>query len=113
MPTGQYRFSIKMFDFSGSNLESTEPYLKLDFDKFKLFQTDKEKSGNPEWGFKAAFMYRTKTLDKLPTKKFRIFCFDAAEKCPVDKVSVEWYHLKVVSWRISSTALEASPPEKR
>jgi len=151
MPMTQYRFSVKMFDFSAQDLNAAEPYLKLDFDKFKLFQTDKElntkrnaaRSGsfggasgratqiydggtaaaaaagdashsqdsqnsqmlrgeekrptpknvpewaNPEWGFKAAFMYRTKALDKLPTKKFRIFCFDAAEKNPAEKVSAE------------------------
>eukprot|EP00397_Hematodinium_sp_SG-2012_P029932 GEMP01031662.1.p1 GENE.GEMP01031662.1~~GEMP01031662.1.p1 ORF type:complete len:508 (+),score=86.38 GEMP01031662.1:371-1894(+) len=85
----QYRFSVKMFDFSATGLGAAEPYLKLDFDKFKLFLTDKEKGSNPEWGFKAAFMYRTKALEKLPTKSFRIFCFDASEKNPVEKVSLE------------------------
>ncbi len=30
-----------------------------------------------EWGFKAGFIYSTKAVEKLGSKKFRVYCYDA------------------------------------
>jgi len=79
-----HKFSVKIFDLVASCLppDTQEPYLKLDFDRFKLFQTDKEKGGADtegkfEWGFKAGFIYTTKALEKLNQKKLKLHCYDA------------------------------------
>ena len=40
------KFSVKLFDFVATGLGSpvAEPYLKLDFDRIKMYQTDREKA---------------------------------------------------------------------
>ncbi|CAD7958045.1 unnamed protein product [Amoebophrya sp. A120] len=80
-PVKPNRFSVKIADFKLSNLTAAnEPYLRLDFDHFKCFQTDKEKIGLEagvfEYGFKAGFLYSTRAVDKLPMKRFKIHCYD-------------------------------------
>ncbi|CEL93571.1 unnamed protein product [Vitrella brassicaformis CCMP3155] len=72
-----------MLDFSARGLPAkdrsgtSDPYLKIDFDNFKLFKTDKEvRNLNPQWGFQKRFTYRTKFLDKLQRKRLKISCYD-------------------------------------
>ncbi|CAD7966886.1 unnamed protein product [Amoebophrya sp. A25] len=82
-----HRFSVKFFDFSLRGVpHAQEPFLRVDFDHFKCFQTDRERLPEHlyqqqhhhvfEWGFKAGFIYQTRALEKLSVKKFKIFCYD-------------------------------------
>eukprot|EP00392_Amoebophrya_sp_AT5.2_P007566 g7581.t1 len=83
----QTKFSVKFFDFSVRGLyEANEPFVRVDFDKFKSFQSDKEKrenkdavdleSGVWDWGFRAGFIYTTRAVDKMPSKKFKLMVYD-------------------------------------
>eukprot|EP00916_Digyalum_oweni_P026833 GHVL01044047.1.p1 GENE.GHVL01044047.1~~GHVL01044047.1.p1 ORF type:complete len:528 (+),score=155.03 GHVL01044047.1:116-1699(+) len=77
------RFDVQITDICAFDLPvmdrtgSSDPYLKLDFDNYKLFKTDVEnKSLNPSWAFSKRFIYKTKYINKLKNKKFIIRCYD-------------------------------------
>lgn len=80
MAVGQHRFKVAMVDFACEDLQvpdKCEPYLKIDFDNFKVFKTDHEVNAkNPEWGFKAGFQYRTRFLEKLAHRRLKVMCYD-------------------------------------
>lgn len=74
------KFKVQMYDFSCQGLsvgEKSETYLKIDFDNFKLFETDIEKNSlDPEWVFKAGFTYAINGIDRLCSRKVAVQCFD-------------------------------------
>lgn len=79
-----HKFKIQMYEFSCEGLSTSdpiEPYLKVDFDNFKLFQTDHEtNNANPEWAFKAGFQYPLNYLEQLSRRRCHIQCLDRVAK---------------------------------
>eukprot|EP00746_Dinoflagellata_sp_MGD_P082773 gnl/MRDRNA2_/MRDRNA2_32883_c0_seq1.p1 gnl/MRDRNA2_/MRDRNA2_32883_c0~~gnl/MRDRNA2_/MRDRNA2_32883_c0_seq1.p1 ORF type:complete len:589 (+),score=120.31 gnl/MRDRNA2_/MRDRNA2_32883_c0_seq1:121-1767(+) len=80
----QHRFKVSMFDFACEALEvnedKCEPYLRIDFDNYKVFKTDCEANTRfPEWGFKAGFQYKARFLEQLVWRKLKVQCFDRAQ----------------------------------
>merc|ERR1719428_1029189 len=85
-----------MFDFACEALElnedKCEPYLRIDFDNYKVFKTDCETNTRfPEWGFKAGFQYKARFLEQLVWRKLRIQCFDKTQSThqPIGEAEVD------------------------
>eukprot|EP00747_Dinoflagellata_sp_TGD_P167614 gnl/TRDRNA2_/TRDRNA2_192315_c0_seq1.p1 gnl/TRDRNA2_/TRDRNA2_192315_c0~~gnl/TRDRNA2_/TRDRNA2_192315_c0_seq1.p1 ORF type:complete len:540 (+),score=98.41 gnl/TRDRNA2_/TRDRNA2_192315_c0_seq1:103-1722(+) len=80
----EHKFKVQLYDFSCEGLvtksEEFAPFLKLDFDNFKVFKTDAENDTiNPDWAFKAGFTYNIPYLEKLHARFVRIQCFNGVD----------------------------------
>lgn len=86
-------FKVQIYDFTCEGLVTTEqcdPYLKIDFDNFKLFKTDVEENNNsPEWSFKAGFHYKVQYLEKLAGSELRIQCFNRLNSKIIGEASID------------------------
>eukprot|EP00743_Colponemidia_sp_Colp-15_P003598 GILK01003881.1.p1 GENE.GILK01003881.1~~GILK01003881.1.p1 ORF type:complete len:831 (+),score=124.81 GILK01003881.1:42-2495(+) len=71
-------FSVSLYEFNCVDLdERADVFLKIDFDSFKVFQTDiVEKSSSPHWGAQQTFFYTTKFPEKLSKKKLKMRLFE-------------------------------------
>lgn len=71
---------MQLYEFACEGLnapEACDPYLKIDFDNYKLFKSNVEQNTrNPEWSFKAGFLYEIPYLEKLKNRSLRIQCFN-------------------------------------
>lgn len=93
----QHKFKVQMYDFSCEGLvdpsgtdQRCEPYLKIDFDNFKIFKTDKGSQGcNPEWGFKAGFHYAINYLERLCSRSLNVQCFNRISGHLIGEASID------------------------
>lgn len=78
-------FRVALLDFACEDLavpSGYKPYLKIDFDSFKVFQTDHEASAaSPAWAFQAGFQYRTDALEKLAHRGLTVACLAGRRGC--------------------------------
>eukprot|EP00416_Gambierdiscus_australes_P008341 CAMPEP_0171131758 /NCGR_PEP_ID=MMETSP0766_2-20121228/123342_1 /TAXON_ID=439317 /ORGANISM="Gambierdiscus australes, Strain CAWD 149" /LENGTH=128 /DNA_ID=CAMNT_0011595073 /DNA_START=15 /DNA_END=398 /DNA_ORIENTATION=+ len=88
-----HRFKVQMYDFSCEGLvveERCEPYLKIDFDNFKVFKTDHDRnSRSPDWGFKAGFQYVINYLEKLNRRELRVQCYNRTSNIIIGEAAVD------------------------
>lgn len=93
----QHKFKVTVSDFACEQLikppgsdERCEPYLKIDFDNFKIFKTDRGSHGvNPDWGFKAGFQYAINYLERLCSRHLKIQCFNRIGGQLIGEASVD------------------------
>ena len=65
---------VSSFSFAGN---TSDPYLTVDFDSFKQFNTEaRKKTLNPEWNEDVSFLYETKLAHKVHLKRLKIKCFN-------------------------------------
>lgn len=86
-------FRVQLYEFSAEGLtcnDPCDPYLKIDFDGFKLFKTTtQQRTNNPEWSFKAGFAYEVSYLEKLKTRMLKIQCFSRTNSQHIGEVGVD------------------------
>eukprot|EP00448_Togula_jolla_P010708 CAMPEP_0170605048 /NCGR_PEP_ID=MMETSP0224-20130122/19766_1 /TAXON_ID=285029 /ORGANISM="Togula jolla, Strain CCCM 725" /LENGTH=536 /DNA_ID=CAMNT_0010930027 /DNA_START=18 /DNA_END=1628 /DNA_ORIENTATION=+ len=89
----EHKFKVQMCDFSCQGLRASspfEPYLKINFDNFKIFKTDHGSNNeDPEWGFKAGFHYTMKYLEQLRDRKIRLYCHNRTNGQLIGETSID------------------------
>lgn len=115
----QHKFKVQMYDFGVEGLapsggrspgERCEPYLRIDFDGFKVFKTDHEKNAeNPEWGFKAGFQYVVNNLERLCLRKLKVQCINKVSREIIGEASVDLQTLACGPAHFRLTLLDLTP----
>lgn len=89
----QHKFKVQLCDFLCEGLISEEPcdpYLKIDFDTFKMFKTEHESNNlNPEWGFKVGFTYIMNCLEQLGKRELKVECLNRVSGNLIGAASVD------------------------
>eukprot|EP00929_Paragymnodinium_shiwhaense_P065469 TRINITY_DN32813_c0_g1_i1.p1 TRINITY_DN32813_c0_g1~~TRINITY_DN32813_c0_g1_i1.p1 ORF type:complete len:570 (-),score=104.80 TRINITY_DN32813_c0_g1_i1:265-1974(-) len=112
-----HRFKVAIYDFSCEDLqvgdERCEPYLRIDFDNFKIFQTDVDMdSCNPEWGFKAGFQYEMHYLERLRDRRLKISVLNRANGLPVGDASIDLQTVACGPASFRLTLFDRKAPDK-
>jgi len=109
-------FRVQMYEFSCENLQALEPcdpYLKIDFDNFKIFKTNAElKTQNPEWSFKAGFQYEMNYLEKLKMRYLKVQCFNKAGSQQIGEAAVDLQTMACGPSHFKLTLRDAAGQEK-
>eukprot|EP01112_Ceratiomyxa_fruticulosa_P011206 TRINITY_DN3027_c0_g1_i1.p1 TRINITY_DN3027_c0_g1~~TRINITY_DN3027_c0_g1_i1.p1 ORF type:complete len:614 (+),score=154.91 TRINITY_DN3027_c0_g1_i1:298-2139(+) len=71
-----HNFKARDLNLGTNNNGQLSPFLKCNFDNFKIFKTDiLRKEVSPSWDLDLQFVYETRYPDKLGSKQFVVECF--------------------------------------